>query len=294
VSWRTIFFINVPVGVGALIVLTKTPPSPARPAQLDWIGQLTAVVAMGGLVFGVIEAGAWGITALPVIGALLLALIGAVCFIAAERRTAHPMVPLALTRRPIVRVASIIGFAFMVSYYGLPFMFSLYFQQLSGLSALATGVLFLPMFLVGFILTPFSARIAQRLGAPTLITTGLILMVVGMVALACVTTADMPDWVLSSLMILIGLGGPLVMPMTTALLLEHVPTIYAGTASGLFNTSRQVGGALAIAVFGALLAHPGTFIEGLRTSLLIASVLALLAAGASLRLRPSHLKEQSA
>ncbi len=290
-SWRTIFFINVPVGLGALLLLAKSPTSPKRPAQLDWLGQLFAVVTMGGLVFGVIEAGTRGLASAPVLTSLGLAILTAIGFVITERRLTHPMVPKALVRRSAVRVSAVIGFAFMVGFYGLPFIFSLYFQQLRGLSALATGMLFLPMSLIGFVLTPFSARLAQRVGAANVVTSGLSVMTVGMVAIAIVATPDTADWVLSVLLILIGLGGPLVMPMTTALLLEHVPTAQAGTASGVFNTSRQVGGALAIAVFGAQLAHPETFIQGVRTSLLIGTAVVSIAAVVSLRLHPHYLKE---
>jgi sugar phosphate permease len=92
--------------------------------------------------------------------------------------------------------------------------------------------------------------------------------------------------VLSALMILVGLGGPLVMPPVMALLLEAVPARRAGVASGVFNTSRQIGGALAVAVFGALLASRATFVSGLRDSLLIAAT-AVLAAAVSLLLSRS-------
>ena len=96
-------------------------------------------------------------------------------------------------------------------------------------------------------------------------------------------------------MVLVGLGGPLVMPMTTALLLEHVPLAQAGTARGVFNTSRQVGGALAVAVFGALLAHQATFIDGERLALFIAAAVALSAAIASVSLEglPAGARKQS-
>ncbi len=79
------------------------------------------------------------------------------------------MVPLELFRSRTVSVAVAVGFAFIVGYYGLPFVMSLYLQQLRGLSALATGVAFLPMMLIGAVLTPFSARIAERVGARLLI-----------------------------------------------------------------------------------------------------------------------------
>ena len=92
---------------------------------------------------------------------------------------------------------------------------------------------------------------------------------------------------LSALMILVGLAGPLVMPPVMALLLDAVPARRAGVASGVFNTGRQAGGALAIAVFGALLASRATFLPGLRASLLIAAAVALAAAAVSLLIRPA-------
>lgn len=96
-------------------------------------------------------------------------------------------------------------------------------------------------------------------------------------------------------MMLVGLGGPLVMPPVTAVLLNSVPGHLAGTASGVFNTSRQVGGALAVAVFGTLLARQGMFTHGLRVSLLIAAAVALAAAGAAGALRaPRGLRPKTA
>jgi MFS transporter, DHA2 family, methylenomycin A resistance protein len=137
------------------------------------------------------------------------------------------------------------------------------------------------MFLTGFIVTPFSARLAERFGAQRVITVGLLAMTIGLVVMGMVVSASAPVGLVSALMVLVGLGGPLIMPMTTALLLEHVPPAQAGTASSVFNTSRQVGGALAVAVIGALLAHQATFIHGERLALLIAAAVALSAAIAS-------------
>jgi sugar phosphate permease len=109
-------------------------------------------------------------------------------------------------------------------------------------------------------------------------------MTAGLTALALVP-GSAPVWLLALLMVPVGLGGPLVMPPLTAVLLNAVPGHRAGVASGVFNTSRQVGGALAVAIFGALLAGPAGFLTGVRTSLLIAAVVALAAAGAALLLR---------
>jgi sugar phosphate permease len=92
-------------------------------------------------------------------------------------------------------------------------------------------------------------------------------------------------------MVLVGLAGPLVMPPVTGVLLNSVPGHRAGTASGVFNTSRQIGGALAVASFGALLAHQATFVDGVRVCLVIAAGVALTAAAVSLLLRTAPAAE---
>jgi MFS family permease len=194
------------------------------------------------------------------------------------------MIPADLLASRPVAASVVIGFAFMIGYYGLPFVFSLYLQQARGLSSLSTGLVFLPMMLFGLALTPFSARLGERFGRAALIVTGLAMMASGLVALALMP-ATAPPWALGLLMILVGLGGPLVMPPTMAVLLDHAPHQHAGTASAVFNTSRQIGGALAVAVFGGLLGDADTMLAGVRTSLLIAAGIAALATAATLLLR---------
>ncbi|HEY0934755.1 MAG TPA: DHA2 family efflux MFS transporter permease subunit [Trebonia sp.] len=284
VSWRLIFFVNVPAGAAGLVLLARAVPSPRHRVPFDWAGQAAAMTAMGGLTYGAIEAGADGITAPRVLAAFAAAAAALALFVRLQARGRHPLLPLSLFRSRTVSAAAVIGFAFMVGYYGLPFVMSLYLQQLRGLSALGAGVTFVPMMVVGGALNPFTARLAERFGARTLIAGGLLSMTAGLVVIGLLP-ATAPVALLSALMILVGLGGPLVMPPVMALLLHAVPARRAGVASGLFNTSRQAGGALAIAVFGALLANRATFVHGLRVSLLIAAVIALGAAAVSLLLR---------
>ena len=293
ISWRLIFLINVPVGLLTLGLVQRVAPSARRSASIDWIGQIAAIVAMGGLTYGAVEAGAVGFGHKSVIVALVIAVVGIMTFALNQARARHPMVPRQLFGNHTMRLSALIGFAFTVGYYGLPFVFTLYFQQERGLSALATGALFLPMMLIGAALTPLSARIVERAGHRLPIAGGLVLMAAGLVLLGLMPPSA-PVWLLSVLMILVGLGGPLVMPPTTGVLLNSVHGYTAGTASGVFNTSRQIGGALAIAVFGALLANQATFMHGVRFSLLIAAPVAVIAAGAALRLRCTEAARETA
>jgi EmrB/QacA subfamily drug resistance transporter len=199
VSWRLIFVLNLPAGVIALLLLARTARSPHRPAPFDWAGQVTAVVAMGGLTYGAIEAGAAGFAAPRVLLSFAVAVIALGAFLLVRARGAQPMVPLGLFRSRTVSVAVAVGFAFVAGYYGLPFLMSLYLQQIRGLTSLGTGLAFLPMMLIGLVLTPFSARLAERLGARTLVTAGLLAMTGGMVALAVVPAAT-PVWLPATLM----------------------------------------------------------------------------------------------
>jgi EmrB/QacA subfamily drug resistance transporter len=292
VSWRLTFFVNVPAGAAALLLLARAGRSPRHSVPFDWAGQVAAVAAMGGLTYGAIEAGAAGFTAPRVLAAFAVAVVALALFGLVQARGRHPMLPLSLFRSRTVSAAVVIGFAFMVGYYGLPFVMSLYLQQLRGLSALGAGVTFVPMMVVGGILNPFTARLAERFGARALIAGGLLSMTAGLAVIGLLP-ATAPVALLSALMILVGLAGPLVMPPVMALLLHAVPARRAGVASGVFNTSRQVGGALAIALFGALLASRATFLPGLRASLLIAAGVVLAAAAVSVLVRPSESTERT-
>ncbi len=269
-SWRWIFLVNVPVGAVALLLLARAGRSSHHRVPLDWAGQASGVTAIAALTYGAIEAGDVGFTSSRVVGAFILAVAAMVTFVAVQARVRHPMVPPDLVRSRTMVTAVVVGFAFMVGYYGLPFVMSLFLQQERGLSPLATGVVFLPMMLAGLVLTLLVPRVVARTGARPVVATGLVLMTVGLLAIAFVPTTT-PLAVIAALMVLVGLAGPTVIPPVTAGLLNSVPGSRSGTASGVFNTSRQVGGALAVAVFGALLATPAGFDSGLRLSLLIAA-----------------------
>jgi len=283
-SWRLIFLLNVPLGAIGLLALRAAAPSPRRRASIDWIGQLAAVVAMGGLTYGAIEAGEAGLAAPHVLVPLGFAALAIVVFLLRQAHARHPMVPLPLVRHKVVSTSLVVGFAFMVGHYGLPFVFSVYLQQERGLSALAAGATFLPMMVVGTALTPFSARIVERTGCRLPVVTGLASMAIGLLLIGGLP-ASTPIPVLSGLMVLVGICGPLVMPPINVALLEEVPSHLVATVSGLFNTSRQVGGVLAIAVFGGLMASDDSLVDGVRVSLTIAAGVATVAALAAMRLR---------
>ncbi|MET0694518.1 MAG: MFS transporter [Propionibacteriaceae bacterium] len=284
-NWRWVFTINLPVCVGMLAFLTLVATSPKRPAAFDWAGQVLAVVGLTALVYGLIDGGHAGFGAPLVILALLVAALTLMAFVVVQSRVAHPMMPLDLFRAHGFRLALPVGFAFMVGNYGNVFVVSLYLQQRLGLSPLHAGLVFLPSAFFAIAGNLVSGPVTNRFGARLPVVLGLSLMVIGLVA--TLLTAPMGLPIVTALCIIpVGLGGSLAMPSVTSVVLEGVPAQQAGTASAVFNTFRQVGGAVAIAVFGALVANPDRFDVGLRLSLGIAAALLLLAAVNSLRIQP--------
>ncbi|WP_405912677.1 MFS transporter [Streptomyces sp. NBC_00963] len=283
VGWRWIFFVNLPAGLLALALLARVPASPRLPARLDAVGQVTAVVAMGALTYGVIEGGDKGFGRPLVVVSLLVAVAAAAAFLAAQARGAHPMLPLPLFRSRVVAVSLVVGFMLNAAYYGGVFIFSLYLQQERGQSALHAGVMFIPMTALVAVVNLASAKLAARFGPRMPMVSGQLVGAAGLVALTTVG-AHTNVWVVAALMVPVGLGGALTVPALTALLLDAVPAERAGTAGAVLNTGRQVGGAIAVAVFGALLAGAGTFLAGMRWSMLLAAAGLVLTTGATLML----------
>ena len=284
-DWRLVFTINLPVGIAMLVFLAFVSASPKRPQPFDWAGQVLAVVGLAGLVYGLIEGGHAGFSSGPALIALTIAVVALVGFVVVQTRVAHPMMPLDLFHAHGFRLALPVGIAFMVGNFGNVFVVALYLQQNLGLSPLNAGLVFLPSAFFAIAGNLSSGVVTNRFGARVPVVAGLLSMVVGLIAMLITAPLGLP-WLMAICIIPIGAGGSLAMPSVTSVVLEGVPARQAGTASAVFNTFRQVGGAVAIAVFGALIANPDTIDQVLRLSLGIAAFLLLLAALNSLRIRP--------
>lgn len=286
-DWRLIFFLNLPVGLIAVLVLRRAAESPRTIVPFDWTGQIAAVLALAALTFAVIEGGALGFASPLILAAFALAVAAIVVFLAAQVRSRHPMVPLGLFRSRTLGVALAVGFLGMVGFYGVVFLQSLYFQQLRGASPFVTGLLFLPMTALVAVLNPLAARTAARFGPVVPIVGGQLVMAAGLAGLVLLP-ADAPTLLVAAVMVPVGVGGSFTVPPITALILDSVPRERAGTAGGVFNTFRQMGGSLGVAAYGAVVASRPTFLAGLRISLTATAILILFTAAASLALRPAR------
>jgi DHA2 family methylenomycin A resistance protein-like MFS transporter len=274
-SWRTIFFLNFPVGVAVLAALRRTPRSTPRPAPLDLPGQLTAVLGLGALTYGVISGGADGFGRPAAWGSIAAAVVCFGTFAAIEHASIAPMLPLSLLRDRVVAVCLAIGFVVNAAYYGLIFVFGLFAQDLLGRSAIGTGLVFMPTAVLCTMTNLASARVANRRGARVPVLVGQLVCAGGLLLLLF---ADGRTGALELSLLLLPLAGGLgfAVPSLTAMMLSGIAPERAGLAGGVLNSFRQTGGALAVAGFGALVAQRSGFVPGLHLSLLISA--ALLAA----------------
>lgn len=283
VSWRLIFLVNLPVGAIALWLLAGVPKSRCRKTPFDWAGQAAAIVALTALTFGLIEAGEAGITDARVVVSMILACISTIAFLIVESRNAHPMVPLTMFRDYTAVAPIAIGFSFMMGFYGMVFLISLFLQEQRELTPFQTGLAFLPVTGMSFVMPILAARLAEWFSPRVPIVIGQAAMAAGLLALS-VYAETASTGMIVAMMVPVGLGGGLAMPSATSVLLNAIPGSHSGIASGVLNTSRQVGGAIAIAAFGALVAMWG-FELGMRTSFAISSVLLVVTMLASMGLR---------
>jgi EmrB/QacA subfamily drug resistance transporter len=250
-SWRWILFINVPIGIAVFIVarlaVVESRLEGDRPT-LDWAGALTITAGLSALVYAIVstDTHAWGSTSVISYLALGLLLIGV--FLVVETRHRHPLVPLRLFRSRALTGANLIMIAIGSVMFSLFFFLSQYLQDVKGYSPLRTGVAFLPMPLAIIIGTQISTRLVARVGARTLLTIGPLISAGGLLLLSGIRDN-------SPYLVHIGLAGAIT---TFGIGMSFVPVTLsatggvdprdAGLASGLINTTRQIGGSLGLAV----------------------------------------------
>ena len=279
-GWRSIFFINLPIGLLALwltrIYAQETPRTTAR--GLDVGGQVAAVVALSAFAAALIEAGPLGFGDRRVLAGFGVFVLATDLFLLTEARSSRPMLPLSLFRRRAFLPSTLIGMLVNVCFYGLIFLFSLLFQSQHRFSALVTGLAFVPMTAAIMAANVLSGRLSARIGAARTILAGVVAMLAGCAGL--LWTAHTTGYAaMLAQQLLLGAGLGLLVPPITGALLGSVERTRSGVASGALTTMRQTGSMLGVALFGTLIAGPNQFFSGLHTALAI-SIAALLASAA--------------
>lgn len=272
-GWPSIFLINVPLGLIAISLGVRSLRESTNPerASFDLCGQLLAVLWVGALAYGAVEAGAHGLTAPPALVSLAIAAAGFVAFVVVEARRATPMLPIRMFTRPQFAAVNLGSFAVGFGGYTLFLLFTLYLQGTRGLSATEAAVQLLPHVLSTSLGAFVAGRLAGRFGSPPLMCCGYLLLVAG--GLGVLTfDARTPYWLLAIVFTVTGLGVGVSITPTNAAGLSAVPRERSGTASGIISTTRQCGSALGIAVLGAIINSAAVYTNGLHTAVLVAAV----------------------
>lgn len=254
-GWPSIFLINVPFGALGIWLAAayapRTPPASRR--SLDLVGQILAILALGGLTVGFVESGELGWTSPVVIGGFLIFLLLGGAFLRVEARQKEPMLPLSLFRSPTISMTTAIGLLLNFGFYGLMFAISLFFQFAKGYAPLAAGLAFMPMTAVLSATNFASGAITARIGPRLPILAGLAIAAAGYLSIVDIGQETQYVFIMVPLMI-IGIGVALAVPALNIMLLSGTERSKTGIASGVFNTGRQIGGVIGVGVFGSLLA----------------------------------------
>jgi len=262
IDWRWIFYINVPIGIAALVATFAIIPDirPGRHHGWDIVGVVMATAGLFAVVFGLIEGqrynwgeiASYGIT-IPevIIGGVVIIVL----FLFWERFQKEPLLPLSLFRERNFAVANWIAAAISFGMLSLFLPVTIYLQSVRGFSALTAGLTFAPMSLTSMFVAPFAGRFADKVGGKYILLTGITLFTIGF---GLVTYVAGPDstWITFLVpAIIAGAGmGMTFAPMTTVAMRNISPRM-AGAASGILNTTRQLGAAIGSAVVGAILQH---------------------------------------
>jgi DHA2 family methylenomycin A resistance protein-like MFS transporter len=281
-GWRSIFLVNLPLCLlGALLTWRLAPITPRREGsrKLDMPGQVLAILALVGLIGGVIEARPLGVLNPIVIGMAMVGVAAAVGFILVEQRSKTPMLPLQFFADAVFNAAVAFGVAVNLAYYGVLFVLALYLQRVHFWSPLQAGLALLPLTLTFIVSNLISGWMIGQYGSKAPMVVGGLIGAVGY-ALLLITQARTSFYTLLPIFLLIPSGMGLGVPAMTTAILASVDKAFSGTASAVLNAARQAAAAVGVALFGAL-AGENRVVWGLHMSAIISACLLVWAAGLS-------------
>jgi EmrB/QacA subfamily drug resistance transporter len=251
--WGSVFLVNVPVVVVALIMgqlFVPTSRDPAAP-PVDVLGASLSIAGLVSLVWAIIE-GPHGWTDPAVVGAFVAAAVLLTAFMLWERHTRYPMLDVNFFRNPRFSAASGSLMLTFFAMFGSLFLLTQFLQSVLGYTALQAGVRLLPMAAVQMVVAPLSARIVERVGTKIVVAAGLAVGTVGLLIASQLPVDASYMQVLVALVVL-AVGLALVMPPATESIMGSLPLAKAGVGSAVNDTTRQVGGALGVAVLGSVM-----------------------------------------
>ncbi|HEV3364375.1 MAG TPA: DHA2 family efflux MFS transporter permease subunit [Acidimicrobiia bacterium] len=257
--WGSVFLVNVPLVLAALIGGRLLVPNSKNPSAepLDPVGAGLSMVGLCGVLYGIIEGPTHGWTAPATMGPLLAGLAVLVVFGVWELRAEHPMLDLRFFRNPTFSSATAAINLVFFAMFGTFFLLTQYLQLVLGYGTLEAGVRMLPMPFTMMVAAPSSAKFVEKFGNRKVVSTGLLLLGLGLLLLAQ-SDVDTPYWHLVVAIVTMALGMGLSMAPSTTGIMASLPLRKAGVGSAVNDTTRELGGALGVAVLGSLLASKFT------------------------------------
>jgi EmrB/QacA subfamily drug resistance transporter len=279
VGWRSIFWINLPVGLAALVLTARFIPESRAPRarRVDPVGQLLVIVLLGTLTYGIIQGSDAGWTSPLIVGCFVLAALAVAGLAGYEKRRVDPLIDIRFFRSVPFAGATVIAVSAFAALGGFLFLNTLYLQNDRGLSALDAGLYMVPMALMCLVFAPLSGRLVGTRGPRLSLVLAGVTMTASGVLLAALD-AQSSNTLLFSSYVLFGIGFGLVNAPITNTAVSGMPRAQAGVAAAVASTSRQVGQSLGVAVLGAALAaglHAGAWwiITGCGAAVLVLGVL---------------------
>jgi EmrB/QacA subfamily drug resistance transporter len=290
-AWQWIFWLNVPVGVTAIVVVrARIEESFGARTAIDVVGVALITGAALGLAWGLVRGNGAGWDSAEVLASLSAGALLTVAFVAWELRARHPMLPMRFFASRAFASGNAVGFFLYGALYGAIFFVAQFLQIGQGYGPLSTGLRMLPWTATLFVVAPIAGACINRIGERPLVVAGLLLQAIGMGWIALIAAPDVAYAALIAPMALAGAGVSMAMPAAQSAVMRSVAREEVGKAAGTFNMLRFLGGAFAIAVVSAVFAgsgsyaSAGSFSDGFAAAIGVCSGLSLLGAIAAMAL----------
>jgi EmrB/QacA subfamily drug resistance transporter len=266
-GWRSIFWINVPVGIAAFLLAARfVPESRARHARgVDPVGQVLVLLVLASVTYGIIQGPETGWTSYEIVGCFALGAAALAAFLTYEPRRAEPLIDLRFFRSVPFSGATLLAVSAFAALAGFLFLNTLYLQEVRGLSPLHAGLYTLPTAVMMLLFSPVAGRLVGARGPRLPLVLAGSSFAIGILPLTRLT-AGTPVWELLGTYVVFGLGFAMVNSPITNTAVSGMPRSQAGVAAAIASTSRQIGGTLGVAVIGAAVAGGhGGFVVASRT-----------------------------